>query len=1268
MFVSTRGYGKFIIQNTSSASLLNQFNKAELLRAIGAGSTQFPKSVLIERIIQFGVQDEPDTSPLLESWDLAVRTTTPSPPVTGARFHPDVAKSETSLQQTYLSVAESPISSLLADVQFLLRAGRRSFYAGLSPPLARRVADLLHFGVDAMPRLRMGAPMPHVVDMVVGATKTVAVAVEAAWEAVEKTDENALRRLGGSWLADELPDELIVYVFSFLDDGDDYRAAASTCSRFWRIAHDHILLRKMITRFRKANARPPQKQAAAGHAPSSLATVRNQYVRVYSWPPIPEDVVDRFITFCAGNNLFSSVLYSKPPPLTRIGVYMAVSVAIYAPTCEKERLLAKVPIATQRFFQDKVLGRSLDFRADTRASCLAPALEEMLALAEEVEGREKTLLEILGKSGKVEDAFPLVMGSQWERETLEEYLWQQEFMAHPHFQNPVYMGEYLVAWEVRMEALSQVTYTDAEARVFLGGKKKMDAYVSLRASRDKSRETTRELVETVARLNKQLEETRERVKDLVKACPDLGYLSILSASKLVVRKGSVVLEDAKLYLAGKVKPRKAPKMTIPTHLVPALRGLHPREQRRALVYYGYNPDGSSGRRKTKKQSGAPPGYIPPRPEPAYLLPLWLLKQVKAVFVGKRTKIKPTTLGFLARVALHGDRKSVEEEIETQAVAARTVVRERREAVRFARLDQSKDVVLKADKYGISMDSLNEVMKQVSSSEAQEESVLAAMDEELVWLAHVVAEREHRQSIWEQAGAVVRKAEKYGAPLDGARALLNAPYVDSENEAEVVKDLVAELQRVAGWAKKMKRRVVIMDSASGLLETAEKEYGLSLDGVVRVMATKVTDTDEAEEAKVLASLKEELTRIKQVVGMMKVRLRLLDYQSATLTKAEEYGLDMSGVEAMIAVDPETPEKEVGVLEQLVKELDIVTKRVKMMDTRQSVMDAARDTLSALGKMEEGREMAGRLHQLLRFPLEGDVDDPNADGLVLQEMEQEASWLKLYVKSMHEREAKALPTVQVMLHAGMPKKGVRFLDALMAEPVVDEGTEVGVMARILKETDRLMRAKRALRATWKKTSKIPKACNMYGMDRLWAWVVAGKDPMDGVVRTLLVAMDVKSALQRAKQVASLPVVGWDTVLAWLHQQGWGQMSGGSAQFELQSLLTVLKTMRKGGSRVERVREMVTRVLGEVKAGVWRGGVWREWAEQVTASPTRSTTTVQSGTRRILPPVDVSDFTVVEDVVEDVVEGKGVSPPTVVVSPTGVSPPTVVSPIIHSHTVPQ
>ena len=52
-------------------------------------------------------------------------------------------------------------------------------------------------------------------------------------------------------------------------------------------------------------------------------------------------MVDRFITFCTGNNLFSSVLYSKPPPLARIGVYLAASVATYAPACEKERLLAK---------------------------------------------------------------------------------------------------------------------------------------------------------------------------------------------------------------------------------------------------------------------------------------------------------------------------------------------------------------------------------------------------------------------------------------------------------------------------------------------------------------------------------------------------------------------------------------------------------------------------------------------------------------------------------------------------------------------------------------------------------------------------------------------------------------------------------------------------------------------------------------------------------------------------------------------------------------
>ena len=403
-----------------------------------------------------------------------------------------------------------PIHILVEDVMAMLSMGDRTFFRAV-----------LHTGplLDAFDAVLRGTNtwLPHNIggryDIVTHVTRKSTLAT--TWIS------------GGNYspslptpLLETMPDELLVYVFSFLPPRD-YRALATTCRRMWRVGHDLITLRKMLT----ASNRLPQPE----HRPDPVALFVH-YTSGSSSPPAPD---------------FRDSL-SLP---TRVAVGTAFYLATHFPATPEEELLASsVPDFVVEALEDELVRRVRGVEAEAEAEAdtvtdtvtdtmstvgaaittrmmLAELLEGALFLVQDMPQRRMVLEQQLG--GPLASVLPAVHAARAKLPWIDEWIWSWDWMWEAGVVGPEWMlvPDFVALLE---ESESRLTLA-AEGRVMdrrmisvLELWPLVDQVEELSHSDDPDPAVTEKLVSVIGTIGTKVAAAEARMAAFLAACPKMA--------------------------------------------------------------------------------------------------------------------------------------------------------------------------------------------------------------------------------------------------------------------------------------------------------------------------------------------------------------------------------------------------------------------------------------------------------------------------------------------------------------------------------------------------------------------------------------------------------------------------------------------------------------------------------------------------------------------------------------------------------------------------
>ena len=235
-----------ILAGTTQSDVLTTVTKDDLISYLrdepGASfKTALPKAELVKRLIE------------------ARRTGRPPPQHIVAFFRPDSSDSSSPsgwpshTLSRFLPLLEREVdpdvysgvsaeTALVTDVFAVLTAADWKFFSLFSP----RVLKDLNTAIRSGSRCGMWVALDDTdrVDALANTTRTYELYAEEAKAWVQGTGA-VYDPSQSCMLLDTMPDELLVYVFSFLDP-TSFRAFATASQRLWRVGHDAITLKKMI--------------------------------------------------------------------------------------------------------------------------------------------------------------------------------------------------------------------------------------------------------------------------------------------------------------------------------------------------------------------------------------------------------------------------------------------------------------------------------------------------------------------------------------------------------------------------------------------------------------------------------------------------------------------------------------------------------------------------------------------------------------------------------------------------------------------------------------------------------------------------------------------------------------------------------------------------------------------------------------------------------------------------------------------------------------
>ena len=303
-------------------------------------------------------------------------------------------------------------------------------------------------------------------------------------------------------LLETMPDELLVYVFSFLSPRD-YRALATTCRRMWRVGHDRLTLRKML----KSSERTP-------------------------FPGHRNDPVALFIHYTSGASLSPDIgerCERILPLVARVGVETAVFLASEFGASSSETMLGLMPKFVIECAQKALITRvqeaamtaqPLDLRTH-----LTQVISEMVELAGDVPNRQNAFEAGLG--GALEGIFPLVAASRLDAMRIKAWLWHHEW-TDGGAGGRASVGEFvglLREREARL-MLEKSHPVDRDLVRTLGMIRMEMRRTELLESFDPSPEKTRELEEAIGEMERAIGEARERAGRFLSKCPELAGASL----------------------------------------------------------------------------------------------------------------------------------------------------------------------------------------------------------------------------------------------------------------------------------------------------------------------------------------------------------------------------------------------------------------------------------------------------------------------------------------------------------------------------------------------------------------------------------------------------------------------------------------------------------------------------------------------------------------------------------------------------------------------